>query len=589
MNSPIEDIKSRLDIVELIQSYIKVQKAGVNYKALCPFHGEKTPSFVISSQKQIWHCFGCGKGGDIFKFVMEMEGMDFSEVLRLLAQKAGVELKRENPAFRSEKNRLYEICEESALIFEKNLRRSAAVKEYLKKRGVKGETARDFRLGFAPESWDFLLRALSAKGFKKEEIEKAGLAVKSADRDSHYDRFRSRIMFPIMDTSERVTGFGGRIFENSSSEKKSADTAAAKYVNTPSTPVYDKSSVLYGFDRAKDEIRKQDKVVLVEGYMDCLMSHQAGVKNTVSVSGTALTQPQLKTLRRLCGTIICSFDTDSAGENATRRSLALASEFEFERKIAVISSGKDPADMVLENPKKWLDSVNEAKPVVEYFFEKTFREKNPNTVNGKKEISAALLPYVSEIYNEIEKSHWVSKLAEKLEVGEDSIWKELRRTKTNLSPYVSAAGYAARKPATEPVKVKSRRELLEERLLVLLPLTDPEVRTKELTENKIVFSSETSSEIFKILAADLPDINLAPELQDQLRMLRFKGEIITPIVKSADEDFIVCKKELEKLSVKEELEKVGRQIQEKEKSASPEELKILLQNFQELTSRLKEI
>src|SRR3989338_921853 len=233
MNSPIEEIKARLNIVDVIQGYIRLQKAGINYKANCPFHSEKTPSFFISPTRQIWHCFGCGKGGDHFKFVMEIEGHDFPEALRLLAQRTGVVLKREDPSIRSERNRLYDVCEAATNIFERSLTLTPSAKAYLKKRELQDQTIQDFRIGFAPQSWDFLLKALSAKGFKKEEVEKTGLAIKSEDNASWYDRFRSRIMFPIMDGSGRVVGFSGRIFEpEAGSQKPEATRIEAKYVNT---------------------------------------------------------------------------------------------------------------------------------------------------------------------------------------------------------------------------------------------------------------------------------------------------------------------------------------------------------------------
>ncbi len=213
MHSQIEEIKSRLDIVDLIQSYVRLEKSGVNYRAICPFHSEKTPSFFVSPSRQIWHCFGgCQKGGDHFKFIMEIEGCDFPEALRILAGRAGVELRREDPAIRSERNRLWELSEEAAKIFEKNLSLTPSARNYLKKRGVRDETFKEFRLGFAPQSWDFLFKALSARGFKSQEIEKAGLAIKSEGGNSWYDRFRSRIMFPITDSNGRVIGFTGRVF-----------------------------------------------------------------------------------------------------------------------------------------------------------------------------------------------------------------------------------------------------------------------------------------------------------------------------------------------------------------------------------------
>lgn len=577
MNSPIEEIKVRLDVVETLQGYIKVLRAGANYKAVCPFHGEKTPSFFISPARQIWHCFGCGRGGDIFKFVMEIEGLDFPEALRMLAQKAGVVLKREDPAIRSEKNRLYDVCEEASLIFEHTLANTPVVKNYLKKRGVDDNVIKEFRIGFAPQNWDFLLRSLAAKRYGNGEVERAGLAVKSDDRSSWYDRFRGRIMFPITDANSRVIGFGGRIFETGTNPKKDE----AKYVNTPTTTIYDKSTVLYGFDRAKQDIRSKNQVVVVEGYMDCIMSHKAGVKNTIAVSGTALTPQQLKILRRLCDTMVSSFDTDAAGDSATKRSLALASQFEFERKIAAIPSGKDPADAVLENPQSWLAAVADAKPVVEFFFEKVFREKNPNRVNGKKEISSVLLPLIVEISNEIEKDHWVGELAKRLEVSEDSIRKELKKGKTS----VAMNTFASKKEIEK--KIPRRRDLLEERMLTLMPLVSADIRSRELANHHIIFTSSLNQEIFAALYNNLPRTDLTDNVKEQLDMLKFKGEVLAGITKSVNEDFLNCKMELEKDSIKEQLLKIGKELQTKERGGNRQEVAILLQSFNELSNKLK--
>ncbi|MDZ4284817.1 MAG: DNA primase, partial [Patescibacteria group bacterium] len=411
MPTPAEEIKARLDIVEFIQSYVRLQKAGVNYKANCPFHGEKTPSFFVSPARASWHCFGCGKGGDVFQFLMEMEGHSFPEVLNLLAERTGVIIRRENPQARSERGRLGALCESAAQFFIIELGRASDVQNYLSERGLTPETIKNFRIGFAPQSWETLSRALGTKGFTQEEIGKAGLAIKSPERGSWYDRFRSRIMFPIADPSGKVIGFGGRIFEDPKAPAQGGSASGGKYINTPQTPLYDKSSVLYGFDRARQEIRKKNTAVIVEGYMDCVMSHQAGVTHTVAVSGTALTVQQLKILRRLAETLVCSFDADGAGESATRRSLALAAQFDFDRRVAHIPSGNDPADTVREDPAAWARAVETAKPVVEFYTERAFARENPATASGKKAITALLLPFLRELTDEVERAHWIGELS----------------------------------------------------------------------------------------------------------------------------------------------------------------------------------
>ncbi len=583
MSSPIEEIKSRLDIVELIQSYVRLHKAGINYKANCPFHSEKTPSFFVSPTRQIWHCFGgCGKGGDVFKFIMEIEGCEFPEALRLLAQRAGVVLKREDPAIRSERNQLHDLCEEATQIFEKSLSLTPAAKNYLKARGVKDETIDEFRIGFAPQSWDFLLKALIAKGFKKEEVEKAGLAIKLEDGSSHYDRFRSRIIFPISDANGRVMGFSGRIFQpEAGSRKPEAAQAEAKYVNTPNTLIYDKSRAIYGFDRAKQEIRAKNKVIVVEGQMDCVMSHQAGVKNTIAVSGTALTPQHLKVLRRLCDIFVCSFDTDTAGDSATKRSLALAAEFEFERRIAAIPSGKDPADAVLENPQSWWKAVEEARPVVEFYFEKLFREQDPKGVEGKKAISSVLLPLIAEIANEIERSHWISEFCRRIEVKEDVVIKELKRVKSPGSPFS-----LTRERGEGVLKIPSRRDLLEERLLALLTVISGELKRDAFDrEHYLVFASSLNQQLFDSLR--LAEDVASADLKSHLDSLRFKGEVISQITKDVSEDFFACKSELEKDCIRERLLKLEEEITHKEKGGNQTVVTSLLEDFKLLSAKLK--
>ncbi|MEK9166229.1 MAG: DNA primase, partial [Patescibacteria group bacterium] len=281
MPSPIEDIKSRLSVVDVVGSYIRLQKAGANYKAPCPFHREKTPSFYVSPGREIWHCFGCGNGGDIFRFVMQIEGVEFPEALEILAGKAGVTLKKEDPHMVSERKRLISLLEDAAKFFTAELKKRDDALLYLKGRGLKAESVGSFRLGYAPAEWRALTNFLAVHGYRKEEMERSGLAIRKENGDM-YDRFRGRVMFPVWDGAGRIIGFSGRIFETS------ADENGGKYINTPQTSLYDKSRTLYLWDRAKNAIRKFDSCILVEGQMDAVMSHQAGQDNAVAVSGTAL-------------------------------------------------------------------------------------------------------------------------------------------------------------------------------------------------------------------------------------------------------------------------------------------------------------
>lgn len=605
MNSPIEEIKFRLDIVDFIQSYIRLHKSGINFKANCPFHAEKTPSFFVSPSRQLWHCFGgCGEGGDIFKFVMKIEGHDFPEALKVLAARAGVELKREDPAIRSEKNRMYDLCEEATKIFERNLSLTPVAQEYIKIRGITPEMVKKFRIGYAPGSWDFLLKALIAGGFRREEIEKAGLAIRSQDASSWYDRFRSRIIFPIADINGRVIGFGGRIFAPDARTRTDADTiknadsrgqfqresalspqesAGAKYINTPQTLIYDKSRVLYGFDKSKDAIRQKNEAVIVEGYMDCVMSHQAGITNTIAVSGTALTPLQVKTLRRLCDSLLFSFDADAAGDSATRRSLSIAAQFECARKIVAIPSGKDPADTVRENPVQWVQAVETACPVVEFYFTKALREHNIVLIEGKKAISAMVLPYIAELADEIEKGHWVAELSKKLGIEEESVWRELRKKSAGTSqPY-------SRLAQTEENKDRkaSRRELLEDRLLSLLSAVEDEDRRRGIYGRNLVFASAANQELFGAFRAQTAVDSWPAHLRERLQVLRFRGEVLGAATRDMGEELLICAREFEKECVREKLQALAAEIEKKESGGAGVEN--LLRDFQELSGRLKTI
>jgi DNA primase len=281
MSTPVEKIKERLTIEEVVSSYIKLEPAGKNFKAKCPFHNEKTPSFYVSPDRNSFYCFGCGAKGDIFSFVQQFEGLDFMGSLKMLADRAGVPLVFEKTESKSEKERLYMILEDATRFFEGGLAARPEAQEYLKKRGIKAETARDFRLGYVPNEWRLLYTHLKNKKYNDAEIEKAGLAKRAEQKEKgFYDRFRGRVMFPIADSSGRIIAFSGRILVD--------DDSSAKYLNSPDTILFNKSTVLYGIDKAKQDIRTKNYTILVEGQMDLVLSHQAGIKNTVAVSGTAL-------------------------------------------------------------------------------------------------------------------------------------------------------------------------------------------------------------------------------------------------------------------------------------------------------------
>ncbi len=586
MSDPvIQEIKSRLDIVPFVQQYVRLAKAGVNWKGLCPFHSEKTPSFIVSPTRQTWHCFGCSRGGDIFKFLMETENLEFRDALKQLAERAGVELKREDPRLRTERERMYAISEVAAGFFQLQLAKNPAVFDYLKRRGLTDETITGFRIGYAPDSWDSLWNFLRAKEFSADEFVASGLGIRSEKRaDSYYDRFRNRVMFPIADASGKIIAFSGRIFE------RGKKTDEPKYVNSPQTMIYDKSRALFAFDKAKDAIRKKNRVVVVEGQMDVVMSHQAGVTETVAVSGTALTARHLEQLRRLTDTLVASFDADEAGETATKRSLDLAAELDLNRKVAVIPKGKDPADAVLENPEVWVKAVDESVSIMDFFLGRAIKKYSLKTPEGKKDFSRYLLPEVSKIGNQIEKAHWVSKMAELLGVKEDAVWAELKRYERVIDQPSSFSVESQGAP-----KLKTHK--LEERILGGY-LLYPEARELLVGHDRLLlFAISPHGEIFEALAgaAALADdvtamlARVPEEWRDYADRLIFEVEALFQDVKDARAEIAACIREVERERVKERLIVLAESISEAEKASDLARLQTLLQEFKQVAEILSKI
>ncbi|MGI6341210.1 MAG: DNA primase [Minisyncoccales bacterium] len=426
--SELDEIKNRLDIIDVISGYIKLEKAGANYRARCPFHDEKTASLMVSPSKQIWHCFGCSTGGDIFEFVKKIEGIDFGDALKILAEKAGVELKKYNKNTlrdKTERQKISEVLEQALKFFEYYLHKSKKgqrVKEYLiKNRGFSEELIREWKIGYAPDSFDKLSNFLENRGYNKTYIEKAGLAFLKTN-GGLCDRFRSRIIFPFFSINSDLIGFTGRIFEK--------EEDIAKYLNTPATLLYDKSRALFGIDKAKIEIRKEDKCILVEGNIDCIMTHNAGTKNVVAVSGTALTDLHLKIIKRYTLNLIFAFDMDNAGAKATERAINLAREMGFNVSVLDLGKEKDPADVILKQGKnEWVKIVNSAEKIMDFYFKKAFLNRNSENIDDKKKITEELLPQIKKINNSIEQAHFIQKLAQKLMVREDDIREEFAKIK----------------------------------------------------------------------------------------------------------------------------------------------------------------
>jgi len=573
MLSPIDEIKSRLDIVEVIGSYIKLKKTGANYRALCPFHSEKNPSFFVSPARQIWHCFGCSKGGDIFGFIKEIEGVEFGDALRILAQRAGVELKPRSPEwqkFKTERQRLYEICELATKFFEKQLEGSSLGKEtkkYLLGRGIKEESIKKWRIGYSPDTWSGLSDFLVSQDYKNEEIEKAGLSLKN-EQGSYYDRFRGRIIFPIFDLNSQVIGFGGRIFQKSDE--------VAKYINTPNTLLYDKSRILYGLDKAKVEIRKKDFCLLVEGYTDVILTHQAGFENTASVSGTALTPYQLVILKRYSENLFLSFDMDIAGDSATKRGIDLAQLRGFNLKIITLPKDEDPADVISKDPKEFEKLINNSLSILDFYFQNAFSQFDKARPEGKREISKILLPVIKRIPNKIEQSFWVSRLAKNLEVKEENVEEELKKIKLEEE----ALGLEPEEIINR-ANTKSRKELLEERLITLLLKRPENLNLIEDTPagHPISYFSPKGKEILLNLKNSEASENLSGETKDFFNYLALKSEVEDLDEKEIEPEIKFCLKEIQSLEIKSKLNEISKEIKKAEEEKNFEKIKKLTQEF----------
>ena len=419
-----ERVKQQADIVRVIGEYVRLKKSGQNFTGLCPFHQEKTPSFAVHPVKQIYHCFGCGAGGDVFKFVMEMEKSTFPEAIRTVAEKCGIAIpkpRERSPEERREnqqRSSLVEMQREAAAFFARQLHESPEGKvafAYLEERGMDRETMTRFGLGFAPSSGDALLRHLKAK-FPEKLLEASGLL--SRDQSGRlYDRFRRRIMFPIANESGKVIAFGGRAMGDD----------MPKYMNSPETPIYSKSTVLYHVDRAKEALRQNDFAVLVEGYMDAIAVARAGITNVVASCGTSLAEPQIKLLGRFTRRVVVNYDPDTAGQLATERSLTLLLEKEFDVRVLALPGGADPDKFLKEQgAEAYRQLLTKAPPYLDYLIGRA-RQMDRSTAAGKVAALNFLMPYVQRLPNRLLRSEWATRIASELRVDEPVLREALRR------------------------------------------------------------------------------------------------------------------------------------------------------------------
>jgi DNA primase len=484
----IEEVKSRVNIEDVISEYVQLKRAGRNFKGLSPFTAERTPSFVVSPEKQIWHDFSSGRGGNVFSFVMEMEGLDFKGALELLARKVGVDLdqyRTKGSTYKgTKKERLYELLDAAAKFYQVQFSQNKTALEYvLGKRKFSKETALLWRLGYSPNNGTALVDYAKSKGFSDEELKAAGLTAQRYHGVA--DMFRGRLMIPLQDPQGKVIGFTARLLEDIKD--------APKYINTPQTVLYDKSRHVYGLHLAKEQIRRTKFVVLVEGNLDVIASHQAGVRQVVATAGTALTEPNLKALSRFTGDIRLSFDADKAGVAATERAIPIASKVGVSLSIIDIPSGKDPDELIKQNPQLWIDALEQNKYALDWLIERYQKELDLESAQGKRAFSDVLLPVVRALNDSVEQDHYMRKIAEHLDVSQEALLQKFNQA-------ASEAKRPLKKTVVQPAKVdrasvdyiKAQDHfavlmLLQPRLRDFLNIITPDMFTSEEAAQLIVF------------------------------------------------------------------------------------------------------
>ncbi len=545
--SAIDEVKQKTDIVGIVGQYVALKKAGRNLVGLCPFHSERNPSFFVYPEQQSWHCFGCNTGGDAFSFLMKKEGLDFGEALRLLADRAGVTLPSRpgRDEEKEEKERIYKINEAAAQYFHDQMLNSpegAKTRKYVQSRGFTDKAVAEFQMGYSSNKWEGLKKYLQGRGHTEEEMVKAGL-IAEADSGRTYDRFRNKLMFPIIDSKGRVIGFGARVL----------DESLPKYINSPQTPAFDKSSSLYGINLATASIRQQDSAIIVEGYVDVITAHQNGFNNVVASMGTSVTETQVGSLKRLTRNLILALDADAAGEEAMLRGVSYENILESEIRVVILPQGKDPDDVIKEDADTWRRLLSEATPIVDYTIDMIASKLDLDTARDKSRAVKELLPIVAAMNDKVRQAHYIQKLARLVKVDERTIEAELGRLK--------AASGRGRISAPAPEKATyTPRTLLPSRLeedYLALILQHP-----ELKENATVITPEyflnSENRVVYITWSKIDDLSklrdaLDPALQEHLDVIAGR-ELPSDRIDERDADY---RHRLEKRYYKKLAEEIG--------------------------------
>lgn len=577
MNNQVEEVKSKIDIVSLIGEYIEVKKAGRNYKANCPFHGEKTPSFMISPELQMYKCFGCGKAGDAFTFLEEQEGMSFGEALKYLADKVGVTLTSFKSEVTSEREKIIEINKNALNFYEyvllKHPKGKRALSYLLKDRELSIGSINKFKLGYSPDVPDGLIKYLTEKKkYTLMDLEKGGLIVKG--RFKNYDRFGGRVIFPLFDHRDNVVGFAGRILPWDKRE-------TGKYINSPETPAYHKSRILYGLNITKQEIKNAGFAVIVEGELDMISSYNAGIKNVIAIKGSALTEDQIRLIGRFCQKIVLSLDADFAGSEAAKRGAVLAFNLGFEVKVARIEGYKDPDEIAKKDATGYKRAIDESVSIWDFLIDETVKKNDLSTGEGKAKVSTEIVPLISTIEDKIVQAHYVEKLSRLLSVPVEAVSAQLRNKEKGVQ------NAANENKEVDPNVKKDRRILLEEKFLINSLRKDANF----VIDKREYFEGNLTTKIIGVLENYLQEsksfdlssftLKLPPELKEGF------GEMV--LSNSEDEDLKKIFLELKNIKLKKDMESISQRIKKAEVAGNDTILASLEKEYSELVKKLSHL
>lgn len=570
----VDLVKEKIDIVDFIGEHIRLKGAGKNYKGLCPFHKEKTPSFVVSQDRQVWHCFGCSRGGDLISFLMQYENLEFIEALKILADRAGVNMQLRGSRDQKQFAILYEINNLAAKYYQAALMTKGAsqAQEYLKQRGLKQSTLEEFQIGVSGEAPDKLVKFLSKRGYKIADIERSGLAVKTQS-GTYRDRFRQRIMFPLFDHFGKIIGFTGRLLPEAEHRKE-----LGKYINSPETPIYNKSKVLFGFHLSKNEIREKNTAILVEGQMDLIMLYQSGVKNAVASSGTAFTVQQLSVIRKRADKLILAFDSDSAGLLATERAIDGAWENDFEVKVIVFDKTKkeDPADIVAKDPKRMENLLKSAVPAIKFYI--LLYEISPNQdISEKKRGIRKILERIKHIKSPVEQNHYLEQLAKESSISQDLLSQEMQSLK-NI--------YPSSRKGEKPQEQKQAPNVKTAILNRMLTLSVMHGRAKKILKENVSEMPKDYQEIFTYLSQekDQQKKEIDSKLKECANSIQLKSSMEPIQENKIDEEMAQLIQRLKNLKHKDTRDSLRGKIQQAEEKGDDEALKKYLQEYKDLNA-----